>query len=133
MLYLESNGIQIEEYSQTKQLLSCLEQKNILLSKSITNTMIYETLDHNNTIVDNTHEILQYLQSIKNETELTNIRKANIVDGSNLVRLMSWLRDRYERGQESTEWQVSDRLTEIRGESALFIEESFPSIVGSGA
>ena len=77
-------------------------------------------------------DVVQHLQSIKSATELNNLQEANTLDGCNLVRLMHWLRERYLQGESTSEWQLADRLTALRAESGLFLEESFPSIVGSG-
>ncbi len=69
------------------------------------------------------------LKAIKNETEISNTKKAQLKDGIAMVRFMKWLKE--SAGKEKlTECDIADRLLEFRKEQEGFIEPSFETIAG---
>jgi Xaa-Pro aminopeptidase len=56
----------------------------------------------------------------------------NIIDGSKIIRAMSWLYDKYKKGVKISEQELSKKLLELRSEESEFISHSFEPIIGSG-
>ena len=71
------------------------------------------------------------MKAIKNETELENIKKAQIKDSVAHIRFMKWLKENYDK-QEITEISASDKLDEIRASLGGFIRPSFEPISAYG-
>ena len=64
---------------------------------------------------------------MKNETEIENIRKAQIKDSIAHVRFMKWVKENVDK-QEITEISASDKLDEFRAEMGNFLRPSFDPI-----
>lgn len=73
----------------------------------------------------------ELFKSVKNKTELENIRKAQIKDSVAHVRFMKWLKENVGK-TTITEMSASDRLDEFRAEMGNFIRPSFEPISSYG-
>lgn len=69
------------------------------------------------------------LKAIKNNTEIENLRKANVEDGVAMVRFLAWL-DRQK--DELTEIGISNKLLEFRQMGTDFSDLSFDTIAAYG-
>ena len=80
---------------------------------------------------DNYDEInpIILLKAIKNETEIANIRQANIKDGVAVTKLLYWLQHNVGK-KEITELSVADKIVELRAVNEDYLGESFQAIVG---
>jgi Xaa-Pro aminopeptidase len=72
------------------------------------------------------------MKSIKSDLEIENLKKVNIIDGSMIIRGMSWLFDNYKEDIKTSEEELSKKLVELRSEECEFICHSFEPIIGSG-
>ncbi len=72
-------------------------------------------------------EFSTLLKAQKNETELKGMRKAHLLDGVAIVKLLSYLE---ETKEVLTELSVAQKLEEFRKESSDYIESSFTTIAG---
>lgn len=70
-------------------------------------------------------------KAIKNETELSNIRKAEIKDSVCHVRFMKWLKENYDK-IDITELSASDYLDGLRSSLEYYIQPSFDPICAYG-
>ncbi len=66
-------------------------------------------------------------KSIKNKTEVDNIRKAELKDSVAHVKFMKWLKENFEK-EMITEMSASDKLDEFRMEQGNYIRPSFEPI-----
>lgn len=103
----------------------------VLLSTGEANYRICSSLDKNVTIVDRPNPT-ELMKSIKNRTEVDNIRAAHIKDGVAFTKFMYWLKTNIGK-IPMTEISASDYLEERRREQDNFIELSFNTICAYGA
>ena len=75
------------------------------------------------------------LKGTKNETEMQNLREANVIDGVAMVKFLKWL-DEYKNDASKetiTELKAAEKLLEFRKESTEFLGISFETIAAYGA
>ena len=85
-------------------------------------------LDSNNIdIVDRQNpEVL--LKSIKNSTQIANLRDVHIDDGLAVTRFIFWLKEAVKRGEKLTEYDAAMYLDNLRSKIQDYIELSFDTI-----
>ena len=73
---------------------------------------------------------IELSKSIKNESEIANMRQAHIYDGVALTKLIYWLKTKVRAGLENaSELSVADKLVELRSRQSSYLGESFAPIV----
>ncbi|MCL1995316.1 MAG: M24 family metallopeptidase [Defluviitaleaceae bacterium] len=83
-------------------------------------------------IVELAHDITATLKARKNSKEKENMRLANERDGVSFVRLIMWLKSAVSIGNV-TEYDVTKKLEELRGQDENYMNPSFEPICGYGA
>lgn len=81
-----------------------------------------------------THEALTpvaLMKMIKNETEIAGMRRAHILDGAAVTKLIKWLKETAET-ETKTELSVSEKLRELRLSCDECFDLSFETIAGYG-
>jgi len=73
----------------------------------------------------------QGAKAIKNDTEIQGAKAAHKRDGLAMVRFMAWFAD--QAIGDVDEFDVADKLEDLRRDGAHFRDLSFPTIAGSGA
>ncbi|MBP5307135.1 MAG: aminopeptidase P family protein [Paludibacteraceae bacterium] len=129
--YLKANGIETMPYDEFFDGLGQLAGRKILLDKDRDSHAIYRAVGEKNRVFFGRSPI-GLAKSIKNETEIRNVRRAMEKDGRAMVRFWKWMEETLERGESLTEMRLGERLREFRAEDPDFIEESFAPIVGYG-
>lgn len=129
--YLKSNNIEVRDYDSIYDFVSKLNVNKILLDKNCVNYRILNAISQGIEVI-NKENPTQFMKSIKNETEISNIRKAHIKDGVAFTKFMYWLKNTIGE-QEITEISASDFLEEKRREQDGFIDLSFDTIAAYGA
>ena len=71
-----------------------------------------------------------YLKNIKNDVEVSNMKKSHIRDGVYMAKYMYWIKQQVKNGAKLTEKTASDYLDNLRREDDLFLDLSFPTISG---
>tara|TARA_B100001057_G_scaffold466209_1_gene523106 strand:- start:6167 stop:7861 length:1695 start_codon:yes stop_codon:yes gene_type:complete len=71
-----------------------------------------------------------FLKSIKNKTEIENMKKAHILDGVALTKFLFWIKRINKK--KITEVDAQNRLEKFRRMSKSFLYPSFDTIAGSG-
>lgn len=71
-------------------------------------------------------------KALKNPVEQEGFRKAYVRDGIAQTRFFHWLEDSVASGQKLTEWQVSEKMHELRAQDPDFLDESFDTISAYG-
>lgn len=125
---LTDEGVSVKKYSEFYLFLEQLENKTILLDPATANTLIYQSIDHKNAIVEST-SVVSLLKAKKNDTELAGFKQAMKNDGVVMVEFLFWLKQNVDE-EGITEYTVGRKLAELRSKQQHFKGESFPPIVG---
>ena len=97
--------------------LSCsIHYKNLLRKKN----KIFEKIDP-----------IYYLKSVKNPTEIKNMKKSHVVDGAALTKFLFWLKKNFKR-KKITEISAQMKLENFRKMNKNYKFPSFSTISGSG-
>lgn len=143
---LEKAGVSISPYNQIYEDISLLgtstdiniqpdkqsavnNEYRLLLDTRRVNTRLYmlAAANDNISIVDKQNpEVL--LKSIKNKTELDNLRAVHIDDGLAVTRFIFWLKDAIRSGQAITEYMAAQYLDGLRSRISDYVELSFDTI-----
>lgn len=128
--YCGENGISIRDYEAVyKYAESIPAGKRVLLDKSIVNYRICNSLKAE--LVQEPNPTAR-MKAVKNQTELSNIRRSHVKDGVAFTKFMYWLKNHI--GKETvTETSAADYLKERRQEQDLFMDVSFETISAYGA
>lgn len=128
---LGEDGIELHPYNSIYEDISKYDQRNtLLLDESKINYALYKNIsDDVEKIKKENPEIL--FKAIKNEIEISNIRKAQIKDSIAHVRFMKWLKENVGKIR-ITERSASDKLDEFRKELGNFLRPSFGPISAYG-
>lgn len=124
---LAENGIAIRPYDEIDKAVSDLPAAScVLLDPDRVNYALYRRLPENIGIRETENpEIL--MKSIKNDTEVANIRKAHLKDAAAHTRFMYWLKKNVGK-QEITEISAAEKLETFRRDQGGYLEASFEPI-----
>ncbi len=125
--YLSDNQIQVKSYFDIYDAVKTIRNKTILLDTNKVNYSLYASLASNNKIIDKEDPSL-LLKSIKNETEIENIKKAHIKDGVAMTKFMYYVKTGIQNDVEMSELSVSDYLEQLRREDKGLVDLSFNTI-----
>lgn len=122
---LMEDGVIIKDYGEVYTFLSKLENTAAIMLDR--NTVNYNLFDSINKKVNKIQYInlIAIMKSIKNETEIQNIRNSYIKDGVALVQLFKWVK---ENVNNITEIDVVKKAEEFRRNQPLYMGPSFDSI-----
>ena len=124
-------GVTLAEYEEVFNYVSRLPQGNsVCITGSKINYKLKETIPAHCKIVDVPSPV-DWMKSIKNETELKGFRNAMVKDGIAMVKFYMWLEKAVPEGNVS-ELDVAAKLTEFRSQQPLFVGDSFGTIAGYG-
>ena len=130
--YLQNQGIEIKPYLEIYKYLKKLSpSKTVLVDGGKLNQALFESIPIG-CAIRNILSPIFVLKSIKNEVEMTGIRKAMQKDGVALTRFFIWLEENLKTDNLS-EISISDKLREFRSEQENFMGESFGTIAGYAA
>jgi len=124
---LESDGIQLKPYEAIISDFNNMDENmSILICESDISMSMYRAI--NGKAISGSNYI-RNAKGVKNEVEISNVRKAMEKDGAALARTFLWLEDTLkERTVKETE--VRDQLQKNRSEQPGYVGESFGAIVG---
>lgn len=128
---LMADGVKLHPYNDIYEDIGSLKaETSLLLDESKLNYALYKNIpDSVEKINKPNPEIL--FKAVKNETEIANIRKAQIKDSIAHVRFMKWLKENVGKIR-ITEISASDKLDEFRMEMGNFLRPSFDPISAFG-
>ena len=128
---LEKEGVELRPYNSIYEDVRKFDKRyTLLLDESKINYALYKNIsDETERINKQNPEIL--FKAIKNETEIANIRKAQIKDSIAHVRFMKWLKENVGKIR-ITEMSASDKLDEFRKQLGNFLRPSFAPISAYG-
>lgn len=125
------DGIELRPYNDIYEDVKKIDKNEVLLiDPSKLNYALYNNLPEGAQKVEKINpEIL--FKAIKNETEIKNIRVAQIKDSVAHVRFMKWLKENIGK-EKITEISASEKLDSFRAEMGNFIRPSFEPISSFG-
>ena len=123
-------GIKIIDIKYINQFLSKIRNKKIQLDNSSCSVYFKNILKKNNIIIEKLDPIY-FLKSIKNKTEIKNIKQAHIYDGAALTKFLFWIKNNF-RKKKISEISAQEKLLKFRKNNKTFKSLSFPTISGSG-
>lgn len=128
---LVKDGVVFHPYNDIYEDIKHLDKKESLLIDPVNvNYAISKNIpDDVKTIEESNPAII--FKAIKNETELSNIRKAEIKDSVCHVKFMKWLKENYDK-MEITELSASDYLDSLRSSLEYYVQPSFGPICAYG-
>ena len=126
---LKTESIIVEPYNRAYSLLSSLEgEKSILAQLSKTNYALYSAIPNSFSVIDDVN-ITTVLKSLKNSSEIKNIRNTMVKDGVAMVKFLFWL-EQTVGNEKVTEISAGEKLLSFRKEQEGFFGESFGVISG---
>lgn len=124
-------GLHIHPYNFIYEAVGNFNSENkVLIDPSRMNYALYKNIPDEVKIIDKQNPSVLF-KSIKNETEIENMKKAQLKDSIAHVRFMYWLKHRVGK-EKITEISASEKLDEFRKEQGGYIRPSFAPISSFG-
>ena len=136
--YLKAEGVGVDDYENVVKGLKDYFEYNILLDPDEVNYVLFKTVTRE--IVEEESPVKR-MKTIKNEREILGFRSAMLKDGIAMTKFLYWLDKSITSvslqqegvGEVSlSELSISDRLTSLRSQQALFRDISFDTIAAYG-
>ena len=130
--YLVGNGIDIKPYDSFDECVAGIKNKQIMFDEADVSykTFISISKKENANKLYSVLSPVTYLKNIKNDVEVSNMKKSHIRDGVYMAKYMYWIKQQMKNGANLTEKTASDYLDNLRREDNLFLDLSFPTISG---
>ncbi len=128
---LNKNGVTVREYDEIfADIAAVSEKSNVLCDTSELNGKLYEVVCENKNLTPvNAADPIFLLKARKNETETANTFTAYLKDGCALAEFYSWIEEELEKGNKFTEYDLTEKLAEIRSMQENNKGESFNAII----
>ena len=134
--HLDSSGdtqITVLPYSEAEgklnELSTAQDTKKVWISPDISYGL-YRSIPEGKLVLE--PSCVPRMKAIKNEVEVSCMRRAHLRDAVALCQYLQWLEKAVPAGEKVTEMSGSDKLEGFRREQALFVSLSFGTISGSG-
>ena len=136
--YLKAEGVGVDDYENVVKGLKDYFEYNILLDPDEVNYVLFKTVARE--IVEEESPVKR-MKTVKNEREILGFRSAMLKDGIAMTKFLYWLDKSITSvplqqegvGEVSlSELSISDRLTSLRSQQALFRDISFDTIAAYG-
>ena len=130
--YLVGNGIDIKPYDSFDECVAGIKNKQIMFDEADVSykTFISISKKENANKLYSVLSPVTYLKNIKNDVEVSNMKKSHIRDGVYMAKYMYFIKQQMKNGANLTEKTASDYLDNLRREDNLFLDLSFPTISG---
>lgn len=130
--YLADNGIDIKPYESFDETVAGITNKQIMFDEADVSykTFISISKKENANKLYSVLSPVTYLKNIKNDVEVSNMKKSHIRDGVYMAKYMYWIKQQMKNGAKLTEKTASDYLDNLRRGDDLFLDLSFPTISG---
>jgi len=129
-------GLNIENINCIAE--NCLDLRFKIIRKTVnridvdfssTNYFIFDLLQKNNFIINDKLSPIQLAKSVKNQAEISGMKKAHHLDGLALSKFILWFKKIINK-QVIDELEAQEKLLEFRKENKSFFSESFQAISG---
>ena len=124
-------GVTIKNYNTIAQDLKELDASiRILIAPNYISYQLSQAVKH--CLKIESRPIVTDLKAVKNQTEVTHLKKALIDDAAAIVKFYTWLYSSLHKGETVTELSASRKLEACRAEFDGYRHVSFESIMGYG-
>ena len=110
--------------------LSSLKKNNILLDSLSCSVYFKNLVKKKNKIIEKIDPIY-FFKSIKNPTEIKNMKKTHVLDGAALTKFLFWLKKNFKK-KKITEISAQNKLESFRKMNKAYKFPSFSTISGAG-
>ena len=124
------NEVDIYEEKKLQNIIGKLEKKIVWVDSSSCSFYYNNKLNKKNKVISRTDPI-HIFKSIKNNVEITNMRKSHLIDGIALTKFLFWLKKNYKKNK-ITEMSAQKKLEKFRKKNSTYKFPSFDTISGSG-
>ncbi|WIV12329.1 aminopeptidase P family protein [Proteiniborus sp. MB09-C3] len=125
--FLKENGVDVKEYEEIGNTLKNIDKGlSVFYDPNKISRWLHECMPKNNKKVQE-KDIVMLLKTIKNETEIENLRKCHVKDSVAMVKFLYWL-DNTINKEQITEISATDKLEGFRKQQEGFIGTSFDTI-----
>lgn len=125
--YLEDNKVIIHPYDDIYEAVKEIsKEENVLIDPLGTNYAMVKNISSDVNIINGENPTI-LMKSMKNATEIKNIRNAHIKDGVACTKFMYWLKMNIGK-IKITEISASEKLEEFRRQQKLYMQPSFDPI-----
>jgi len=125
-----SEKIKFYNENMLERKLNIMWGKNIWLD-SLSCSIHYKNLLRKKNKIIEKMDPIYFFKSIKNSTEIKNMKKSHIVDGAALTKFLFWLKKNFKR-KKITEISAQQKLEDFRKMNKNYKFPSFSTISGSG-
>tara|TARA_Y100000590_G_scaffold253408_1_gene284688 strand:+ start:486 stop:2195 length:1710 start_codon:yes stop_codon:yes gene_type:complete len=125
-----SRKVKFYDEDKIEQKLRSLWKNNIWLDSLSCSIYYKNLLRKKNNIVEKLDPIY-FLKSIKNPTEIKNMKKSHMIDGVALTKFLFWLKKNFRR-KKITEISAQEKLEDFRKRNKNYRSPSFSTISGAG-
>ena len=125
-----SKKIKFHHENKIERKLRKLFKNNIWLD-SLSCSIYYKILLAKNNRITQKIDPIYFLKSIKNPTEIKNMKKSHMIDGVALTKFLFWLKKNF-RKKKITEISAQEKLENFRKMNKYYRFPSFNTISGSG-
>ncbi len=123
-------GVRAHDERRIDNILKYISKKKIWLD-SLTCSFYYKSiLNRRNNVIEKIDPI-HFLKSIKNNTEIKNMKKSHLIDGVALTKFLFWLKKNFKK-KKITEISAQKKLEDFRKMNPSYKFPSFNTISGSG-
>ena len=122
--------VYIHDERRTKNILKHISKKRVWLDSLSCSFYFKSMLSKRNNIIEKIDPI-HFFKSIKNNTEIKNIRKSHLIDGIALTKFLFWLKKNFKK-KRITEISAQKKLESFRKMNSAYKFPSFDTISGSG-
>ena len=129
--YLEESQVKVNDYQCFYDSLEInTKTKKVLADPAYLNYAIYQGISPHCELIER-KTYVSFMKSIRNQTEIENLRHAMVKDGVAMVKFLKWIDTEADIYHE-TEMSVDRKLHALRAAQADYIGESFDTIAGYG-
>ena len=125
-----SKKIKFHDVNEIEKKLRNLWKNNIWLD-SLSCSILYKNLLRKRNRIIEKIDPIYFFKSIKNPTEIKNMKKSHIIDGVALTKFLFWLKKNF-RKKKITEISAQEKLEDFRAMNKNYKFPSFSTISGSG-
>lgn len=130
---LSKDGVRIAPYGQVYSDVKKLDNIRLLVDESTVNLALCNAVSERAVKVSGVSPTV-LLKAIKNPVERENVKKAHILDGVAVTKLLYWLKtEALQERANVTELDVCRKLEAFRSEGEHYLGQSFAPIVAAGA
>ena len=125
-------NIRVNQHDDKKigSFLSLLTKKNIWIDPLSCSFFFKNLLKRNNKVIEKLDPIY-FLKSIKNKTEIKNMKKIHLIDGVALTKFLFWLKKNFKK-KKISEISAEKKLENFRKMNPTYKFPSFNTISGTG-